>query len=193
MNTLQYPLGSIEEHGLSVDVTVPGEDLRPQGAKEFPVGPVTVRGTISPGGPEYIFYGTVSGSITAPCDRCLVDTQQSFTSEVTWAFVHGAPEHHGAVSEEDEDDLDDLDDGAVVPFDGQTIDLLPTVWEEVVLAMPAKVLCKDDCAGLCPKCGANLNRENCGCAVAMEDGRFSSKGLAGLKDMLPKLKAPLEE
>lgn len=190
MNTLQYPLGSIEEHGLSIDATVPGERLRPEGADEFPVGPVKVRGTLTPSGHEYIFYGTVSGSITAPCDRCLEDTQQAFTSDVTWTFVHGAPEHHGPSGE---DDLDELDDATVVPFDGQTIDLLPTVWEEVMLAVPAKVLCKEDCAGLCPKCGANLNRERCGCVVAAEDERFSSKGLAGLKDLLPKLKAPLEE
>lgn len=198
MNTLQFPLGSIEDHGLSVDVTVPGENLRPEGAKEFPVGPVTVKGTLSPGGHEYIFFGTVAGSITAPCDRCLEDAQQSFTSEVTWTFVHGAPEHQGAVSDEDDsddEDFDELDDATVVPFDGQTIDLLPTVWEEVVLAAPAKMLCKDDCAGLCPKCGANLNREACGCGVAMDDEEFSNnKGLAALKDLLPKLKAgPPEE
>ena len=46
---------------------------------------------------------------------------------------------------------------------------------------------------VCPKCGANLNREECGCGVAMDDGRFSNKGLAGLKDILPKLKGPLED
>ncbi|MBM3289659.1 MAG: DUF177 domain-containing protein, partial [Candidatus Hydrogenedentes bacterium] len=88
----------------------------------------------------------------------------------------------------------DLEDDAAVPFDGVTIDLLPTVWEEVVLAMPAKVLCKDECAGMCPRCGANLNRETCGCGAANDDGHFSTKGLAGLKDLLPKLKAaPPEE
>ena len=194
MNALQFPLGSIEEHGLSVDVTVPGEDLRPEGAKEFPVGPVRVAGTIAPGGHEYIFYGRVSGSITAPCDRCLETAEQAFASDVTWAFVHGAPEHHGAAQDEDEADDAEFEDDAAAPFDGQTIDLLPMVWEEVVLAMPAKVLCKDDCAGLCPRCGANLNRDRCGCGAAADDGHFSTKGLAGLKDLLPKLKAaPPEE
>jgi len=195
VNTLQFPLGSIEEHGLAVDVTVPGGDLRPEGANEFPVGPVRVKGTLAPGGHEYIFYGTVSGSITAPCDRCLEDTEQAFASDVTWTFVHGAQDHHGAAAsgEDEEDEFEDLDDDTVVPFDGQTIDLLPTVWEEVVLAMPAKVLCKEDCAGLCPRCGANLNRDRCGCGAATDDGHFSTKGLAGLKDLLPKLAADSPE
>ena len=192
MNTLQVPLGSIEEHGLPVDATISGEDLRPEGAKEFPVGTVTVKGTLAPGDREYIFYGTVSGTINAPCDRCLEVAEQPFTSDVSWAFVHGAPDRGDAAVEDE--DAAEFEDDAAIPFVGETIDLLPTVWEEVVLAMPAKVLCKDDCAGLCPRCGANLNRETCGCAAAKDVGQFSSKGLAGLKDLLPKLKdAPPEE
>ena len=193
MNALQYPLASIEDHGLSVDVTFPGEDLRPAGAKGLPLGPVTVRGTLSPSGHECIFFGTVSGSISAPCDRCLEDTQQAFTSDVTWMFVHGET-GQDAPGEDDDEIADDPEDGTVVPFDGLTIDLSEIVWDEVVLAVPAKVLCDDDCAGLCPKCGANLNRETCGCGAAMDDELFSNKGLAGLKDILPKLKAgPPEE
>ena len=199
MSALQFPLGSIEGHGFSVDATVAGEELRPSGAAEFPVGPVTVKGTLTPSGHEYIFFGTVSGSITAPCNRCLEDTRQTFRSEVTWTFVHGAPEHHESSSADDDDDdddedMDEFDDATVVAFDGLTIDLLPTVWEEVVLAAPIKVLCRDDCAGLCPKCGADLNREACACNVAMDDGKFLNKGLAGLKDLIPKLEAgPPEE
>lgn len=193
MNTLQFPLGSIEDRGVTVEVTVPGEDLRPEGAKKSPVGPVTVRGTLSPSGHEYIFWGTVSGSFTLPCDRCLEDTRQTFSSGVTWTFIHGTHPVHGK-SDEEAEAFEDIEDDAVVPFDGQTIDLLPPVWEEVMLAMPAKVLCKDDCAGLCPACGANWNRETCVCGVASVDEGLSTKGLAGLKDMLPKLTAgPSEE
>lgn len=197
MKALQFPLGSIEEPGLSVDVTVPGEDLRPSGAGEFPIGPIRVSGTLAPSGHEYLFFGTVEGSISVPCDRCLEETTRKFASEVTWTFVHGAPEQHGSSKtgeSADEEEFDGLEDDTVVSFDGQVIDLLPTVWEEAVLAAPAKVLCKEDCAGLCPTCGANLNREKCGCGVAIDEGRFSNKGLAGLKDLLPKLKAgPPEE
>ncbi|MDZ4860058.1 MAG: DUF177 domain-containing protein [Candidatus Hydrogenedentes bacterium] len=197
MNTLQVPLVSVEDHGLKIDTTVPGDQLRPEGVAEFPVGPVTVKGTLSPSGHEYIFFGAVTGTITAPCDRCLEDTVQEFESEVTWTFVEGAPESRADADEEvdsDDDFGDEIEDDTVIPFDGQTIDLLPTVWEEVMLAVPAKVLCEEDCAGLCPKCGANLNRTNCGCVVAPEEDMLLNKGLAGLKELLPKLKpGPLED
>ena len=156
---------------------------------------MTVKGTLSPSGPEYIFFGTVSGSFTAPCDRCLETTEQPFEAEVTWTFVQGSVVHPDTDSDdaEDEEIFDELEDDTVIPFDGQTINLMPTVWEEVVLAVPAKVLCKEDCAGLCPRCGQDLNKGACGCGPAAEDTTFSNKGLAGLKDILPKLKGTLEE
>ncbi len=199
MNALKVPLASIEEHGHTIDTTVPGDDLRPEGVKEFPVGPVTVKGTLSPSDHEYIFFGSVSGTFTAPCDRCLEDAEKAFESEVTWTFVEGAMPADGHADEDDDDDfdeeyLDEIEDDTVIPFDGQTIDLLPTVWEEVMLAVPVKVLCKEDCAGLCPKCGANLNRSACVCVETPDEDMLSNKGLAGLKDLLPRLKPnPPEE
>ena len=196
MNALQVPLAAVEDHGLNIDTTVPGDQLRPEGVAEFPVGPVTVKGTLSPSGDEYIFFGAVSGTFTAPCDRCLEDTEQSFESEVTWTFVEGAPVTRADDEDEEtsNDFGDEIEDDTAIPFEGQSIDLLPTVWEEVMLAVPAKVLCTDDCAGLCPKCGANLNVTQCGCAAAVEEDILLNKGLAGLKDLLPKLKpGPTEE
>jgi len=197
VNALQIPLASIEEHGQTIDVTVPGEKLRPAGVGEMPVGPVTVTGTLSPSGHEYIFFGSVSGSIQAPCDRCLELAQMAFENEVTWTFVEGAVESRAADESDDESDddfLEEIDDDSVIPFDGQTIDMAPTVWEEVMLAVPAKMLCSEECLGLCPKCGANLNRGACGCKPEPEEETLSNKGLAGLKDLLPKLQSnPSEE
>jgi uncharacterized protein len=48
------------------------------------------------------------------------------------------------------------------PFDGKTIDLDPIVREQVLLALPVTVLCRDDCKGLCPTCGQDLNERDCG-------------------------------
>lgn len=59
------------------------------------------------------------------------------------------------------------------------IDLEPAVREYGVLALPMKPLCRAECAGLCPQCGANLNRERCTCVVDATDPRF-----AGLKAFL---------
>ncbi|MCX5757894.1 MAG: DUF177 domain-containing protein [Candidatus Hydrogenedentes bacterium] len=76
-------------------------------------------------------------------------------------------------------------DDVIRAFTGDEIDLAPAVWEEVVLAAPTKFLCRPDCAGLCPHCGANWNRGTCNCHETEELDR---KGLAGLADLLPKLK-----
>jgi uncharacterized protein len=46
--------------------------------------------------------------------------------------------------------------------------------EQFYLAVPMKPLCRDDCAGLCPSCGTNLNRGSCGCTRDWEDPRFAA-------------------
>ena len=72
-------------------------------------------------------------------------------------------------------------------YQGQEIDLGPYVWEELVFAAPAKYLCREDCRGLCPRCGANLNTGPCACAPAEAPKAEANKGLAGLADLFPDL------
>jgi uncharacterized protein len=85
---------------------------------------------------------------------------------------------------------EDTDSGreAFRAFEGGLVDLSECIWEEIVLFVPLKVLCKDDCEGLCPRCGINLNRTRCDCAAVISEERFTSKGLKGLSDILPRLK-----
>jgi uncharacterized protein len=61
------------------------------------------------------------------------------------------------------------------------------VWEEIVLNAPSKYLCKEECEGLCPRCGANLNREACRCSHE-DEGPQPHGGLAKLADLFPDLK-----
>jgi uncharacterized protein len=73
-------------------------------------------------------------------------------------------------------ELDEVDAEA---FDGKTIDLDPIVREQVLLALPVSVLCREDCKGLCSVCGQDLNESDCGHAGRAEvDVR-----LAKLKDI----------
>ena len=67
------------------------------------------------------------------------------------------------------------DDGFMpveIDFFGRTLDLAPQVWESVLLLLPSKVLCREDCAGLCPRCGADLNEGPCSCEGEEGDPRF---------------------
>ena len=65
---------------------------------------------------------------------------------------------------------------------GEGLLLEDAVREQVLLAVPLKVICREDCKGLCPHCGANQNLERCSCSEPMEDPRWTA-----LKDIRSKL------
>ena len=69
----------------------------------------------------------------------------------------------------------------------RSLDLRPAVREEWLLAAPAFVLCREDCKGLCPRCGADLNEGPCSCTKTEIDPRWAS--LAALKGRLDDPKA----
>ncbi len=67
----------------------------------------------------------------------------------------------------------------LIPFDGNEIDLREGLQEQVVMALPFKALCREDCKGICPHCGADLNRNPCRCSTGAVDPRLAP--LAGIK------------
>jgi uncharacterized protein len=67
-------------------------------------------------------------------------------------------------------------------YQGEGLQLEDVLQEQVLLALPLKAICRDDCKGLCPHCGKNLNLERCACAEPLEDPRWSA-----LKDIRGKL------
>ena len=67
-------------------------------------------------------------------------------------------------------------------YEGEGLLLEDTLREQVLLSVPLKALCREDCKGLCPQCGKNLNQEQCSCAATREEPRW-----AALKDIRGKL------
>jgi len=67
-------------------------------------------------------------------------------------------------------------------YQGEGLQLEDVLQEQVLLALPLRAICRDDCKGLCPHCGKNLNVEKCNCAEPLEDPRWSA-----LKDIRGKL------
>src|ERR1700683_5209006 len=67
-------------------------------------------------------------------------------------------------------------------YQGEGLLLEDAVREQVLLAVPLKVICREDCKGLCPHCGTNLNLEQCSCSEPIEDPRWTA-----LKDLRSKL------
>lgn len=99
------------------------------------------------------------------CDRCADDIEKKYDFSPNKIIVNAM-----------ENENDDYDDYIVV--ENNVLDLDELINEEIQLFLPAKMLCKDDCKGLCQNCGKNLNYEKCEC-VKEVDPR-----LAALADLL---------
>jgi uncharacterized protein len=180
-------LSALERGEHEVDLTVQEEDLRPEGAKTLGIGPVRIHGKVEVVEPRYVFIGTLAGVYLRQCDRCLTETEVPFKFDVIWSFEQGAAsEFVEAVSEYGERDRAE-DDSETVFFDGSEIDLTYPAWEELVLLAPSKTLCNEDCAGLCPHCGANLNTTSCSCPREESLEEFGNSGLSGLANLFPDL------
>ena len=135
------------------------------------VEPVTLDGRILKDRDKFRLVGTVSTLLELSCSRCL----EPFRFPVNAAFdVRYLPqsENTGDEREVEEDDL------SVSFYRDESIDLGQLLDEQFYLALPMKPLCRDDCKGLCPSCGANRNVETCGCQARWDDPRLA--GLTAL-------------
>ncbi len=188
VNGMQIPLSAVAEDGISVDVETSEAELRPAGASELLTGPLHLTGTVSGDGDEFIFHGRLAGTYLGRCDRCLGPAELPFSTDVLWVFAEGTPPHPLEDDVDDEGDGDGAEDGVIHTFfEGNVLDLSTAAWEELVLGTPLKLLCSEDCAGLCPVCGTNLNDAQCNCAAGVSDTTLANKGLKGLKDIFPDL------
>lgn len=117
--------------------------------------------------------GQVAAQVQVECDRCLKLVDLPVDSKFKLEYV--TPEDYQAQQavELAEEDLD------FAVFDGDVIDIDELVAEELMLAVPAHVLCKDNCKGVCPACGADRNLLECSCEIAEVDPRW-----AGLKKLV---------
>jgi len=96
-----------------------------------------------------------------PCDRCLEPVPTRIDFEINTAVDTKKLAEDG--EEREEKDY----------IDGYNLDVDRLVFDEILLSMPGKTLCKEDCKGLCLKCGANLNIAECGCDRSVTDPRMS--------------------
>jgi uncharacterized protein len=128
-----------------------------------------------------LLKGELAAHLTGPCKRCLRDVAVELPVQFTLNLVP-APKvtlEDGLGGEGAEDPKRDsggsfaLRDADREYFDGRTIDLDPIVREQVLLALPVAVVCRDDCKGLCPVCGQDLNEKECGCERKVVDPRLA--------------------
>lgn len=174
---------------MKINVTnIPEEGLKVQFSKDenwsrqifaekenlgLPLGSVDVSVTLKRIRETLYLEGDIRTEAETHCSRCLEAARLHISAAFKYILTPAQVEHQ----EEEEKELgaEDLD---FVYYQDDLIDLDPLIIEQVMLQIPMKVLCREDCRGLCPHCGINLNKDHCQC----HDERIDSR-LAILKKM----------
>jgi uncharacterized protein len=114
---------------------------------------------------DLFFDGTVDGEATASCGRCLGPYVLPIHKDFSVVLSPETP-----LSREIELGEDDLSQSF---YAGTEVDLTPIVHEQIMLALPTRPLCAEECRGLCSQCGANRNTEECSCTEDTGDPRLA--------------------
>jgi uncharacterized metal-binding protein YceD (DUF177 family) len=187
VDELKIALVKVSAAGLALDAAVPVSAFEGWDADPLQLSPVCVAGTLKEAGGTYLFEGRVSGTFVRACDRCLVEVRVPYEAEVFWTFEEG-PGSELAVEEMDQSDMEGEGDSGVFIFQGGVLDLLPCVWEEVVLAYPARFVPCEDCPELEFECKVEEFEPLSSTQQGSGDEEPRNTGFAGLADMFPDLK-----
>ncbi len=122
-------------------------------------------------GDAYRVSGRLVSIVEVSCVRCLEPVAAKIEEELDLLYLP----HSDNVAADGENDNGLGDEELAVSFyRNHEIDLAHMIWEQIVLALPMKPVCKLDCQGLCPDCGANRNIESCSCVRDTGDLRWQS-------------------
>ncbi len=155
-------------HRIEVSETYAPGKLDYHGAEFRQSAPLKVQASAGLAGAEIRIQGSLKTRIEAWCDRCLAPVEIAVDPEFDLFY---RPVTDIAREEEIEISRDDLEIGF---YSGRGIEFTDVVTEQVILSVPMKVVCKEDCRGLCPVCGVNRNVEACQCAPVTGTSPFAS-------------------
>ena len=153
---------------LEFDFTIPPEEIDLDADEAVLKSPARVRGKLTKHIAHIDVKGEISAEIELECTRCLQEIDKKDEIPFEAAFV--APENY-TQAKEAELQADDLD---VSILEGNEIDLNELVREQILLNLPEQIFCREDCQGLCEKCGANRNLINCNCLEEEIDPRWAA-------------------
>ncbi len=170
---MKLSVDKIPDEGLALDYHEPAGSFdylkKEEGAKI--VGPIAVTLHAHKGSGGIAISGRLQGSAVMTCGRCL----DEITEDISHPFAYDCLPDEAIAEEKEELTADILD---ICYYTGGEIDITALVHEQVALALPMRPLCREECKGLCPECGANLNKGECGCRKESVDLR-----LAALKNL----------
>ena len=127
------------------ECTVDDRELSAEGSRFL--SPAKVAGKYYVADGKLFFEGKIEISFEHPCDRCLKPVIVNLAIPFQEAYIR-----------------DGKDDGEFYSYTGDQLDLTPSVLDAIRLNLPSQILCREDCPGLCPKCGKDLSEGMCQCS-----------------------------
>lgn len=170
---LQIQFNAIPEGGLHLSVDddswFPDQELSKCGEPKVEIH-------LKRDGDRVVVDGSIEVTLVFSCDRCL----EEFVSpqEIDFQLMLEVSDPAGVLpSGQDAECEFDPGQNEVLFFDGQLVDLGDLLYQQMILAVPQKNLCRPDCRGICEHCGASCNSEQCGCASESGASPFASLDL----------------
>jgi len=149
---LRIDLAAVREGPVAIADQVAPDDPLVKATGLALAAPLEVSGRISTAGEDKFYWqARLETVVRGECRRCLAPVAVPVAQSLGLVFVT-------------EGRSEGAEECYLVPRRAAAIDLTEAVREELLLAVPQYVVCRDDCRGLCPRCGADLNAGPCGCA-----------------------------
>ena len=165
---MRITLAELEIHRIVARENYAPGSLDYHGAEFRQTAPLEINATAEILGQGIRIRGRLSTRLAACCDRCLSSVE--IPVDRTFDLFY-RPLQSVAKEEEIEIPEDEMEVGF---YSGDGIELADVATEQVILSVPMKVICRDECRGLCPVCGENRNLRVCDCAPPQEDSPFAS-------------------
>jgi len=170
---MRVELASLERQGGKFAHNYHPAELELNEERVTVVTPPRVTGRIQQSDSKVTVRGEVAAELQLECDRCLASVPVPVSSSFEVEYV--TPDRYQA-----DPAVELLDqDLALSVFDGEVLDIDDLVREQLLLALPAQILCQEECKGLCPECCGDRNQADCKCKEAEIDPRW-----AGLKEIV---------
>ena len=144
------------------------EDLNPVDERVNLIAPAAVNGKVRLSGNEVFVNGHIDTRAQVECDRCLKPVELPVNVDFTLEYISGSEYEASQAAALTEEEM------SVSVFDGGAIDVDEIVKEQVLLAVPTRMLCREDCKGICPDCGIDRNTGECDCITNEIDPRWAA-------------------
>ncbi|MBA5862334.1 MAG: hypothetical protein GDA65_06470 [Nitrospira sp. CR1.1] len=184
MDILNPAIVDIGPEGLSLSCTASGPQLGLDEPEDKFDGPLAIQLELSRQEERISVTGTLDGTAIRQCVRCLAEysdplcvslyaeylPQAGVVAKTAPAEQGRRHSRRGVQPVEPEEEADEEDE--LYWYQGDHLDLLPMLREQVILTAPMQPICREDCLGLCPRCGQNLNERQCGCPPELAPSPF---------------------